>query len=52
MVIQHGVNQGLLTTLLSFTNPGDEILIPETGYPIFQKLAPALKVIPKIYKLK
>lgn len=52
VVIQHGANQGLLATLLAFTNPGDQILVPETGYPIFQQLAPALKVTPRSYKLK
>lgn len=35
IVIQHGVNQGLLVALQSFTNPGDEILVPEVGYPLF-----------------
>lgn len=51
MTIQHGVNQGLLVTLMSFTNPGDEILVPEIGYPIFEKLAPALNVKVVHYKL-
>lgn len=35
VIIQHGANQGLLSALMSFTNPGDEILVPEIGYPIF-----------------
>lgn len=35
VVIQHGANQGLLSALMSFTNPGDDILVPEIGYPIF-----------------
>lgn len=52
VVIQHGVNQGLLATIMAFTNPGDEILVPETGYPIFDKLAPSLGVKVLHYKLK
>ena len=52
VTIQHGVNQGLLATLMAFTNPGDEILVPEIGYPIFEKLAPALFVKPVHYPLR
>ena len=51
VVIQHGANQSLFCALLSFTNPGDDILVPEFGYPIFQKLAPALNVNLIKYKL-
>lgn len=28
VVIQHGANQSLFCALLSFTNPGDNILVP------------------------
>jgi aspartate/methionine/tyrosine aminotransferase len=52
ITIQHGVNQGLYVILMSFTNPGDEILVPEIGYPIFEKLAPGLGVKVVHYKLK
>lgn len=37
---------------MSFTNKGDEILVPEIGYPIFEKLAPSLGVKVLHYKLK
>lgn len=35
ILINHGMNQGLLTSLWAFTNAGDEILVPEIGNPIF-----------------
>ena len=52
VVIQHGANQGLFCAILSFTNPGDDILVPEFGYPIFEKIAPALNVNLIKYKLR
>ena len=52
VVIQHGANQGFFCAILSFTNPGDGILVPEFGYPIFEKIAPALNVNLIKYKLR
>lgn len=52
MIIHHGVNQGLLSVLMAFTNPGDEILVPETGYPFFKDVGPSLGVNAIPYKLK
>lgn len=41
-----------MNVLMAFTNPGDEILVPEIGYPVFEKLAPAIQVKVHHYKLK
>ena len=35
VLIHHNANQALMNILMAFTNPGDEILVPEIGYPIF-----------------
>jgi aspartate/methionine/tyrosine aminotransferase len=50
--INHGVNMGLLAILMAFTNEGDEVLVPEVGYPFFQDLCPAMKRVAVPYKLK
>jgi aspartate/methionine/tyrosine aminotransferase len=50
--VNHGVNMGLLAVLLAFTNEGDEILVPELGYPFYQDVCPALKRKAVPYKLK
>lgn len=42
---------GLLTVLMAFTNEGDEILVPETGYPFFQDVCPSMNRIAIPYKL-
>lgn len=50
--INHGVNMGLLSVIMSLTNEGDEVLVPEIGYPFYHDVCPALgrKAVP--YKLK
>jgi len=52
IMINHGANMGLLGALLAFTNEGDEILVPEIGYPFFKDVCPAMKRVAKTYKLK
>lgn len=47
-----GVNQGLLYVLLIVCNPGDNILVPELGYPIFDQIAPRFGVSVRKYALK
>ena len=46
--INHGVNMGLLAVFMALTNEGDEVLVPEIGYPFFHDLCPALgrKAVP------
>lgn len=43
---------GLLSVLIAFTNEGDQILVPEIGYPFFTDLCPAMKRKAIPYKLK
>jgi tyrosine aminotransferase len=42
---------GLFYLLLSICNPGDNILVPEPGYPFYHNLAPAMQVEARIYNL-
>jgi aspartate/methionine/tyrosine aminotransferase len=49
--INHGVNMGLLGCLQAFTNEGDEILVPELGYPFYKDVCPAMKRVAVPYKL-
>ncbi len=51
VVITHGANMGLFYLLLSICNPGDNILVPEPGYPFYHNLAPAMQVEARIYNL-
>lgn len=50
--INHGVNMGLLAAFLALTNEGDEVLVPEIGYPFYQDLCPAMKRKAIPYRLK
>ncbi len=50
--LNHGVNMGLLNVLMAFVNSGDEILVPEMGYPFFTNVCPALGVKAVPYKLR
>lgn len=45
VIITHGANMGLFIALMSITNPGDNILVPEPGYPFFHKTAPVEHLI-------
>jgi len=40
VILTHGANMGLFNLLLSILNPGDNILVPEPGYPFFHLTAP------------
>lgn len=51
VIMTHGFNMALYTTIISTTNSGDNILVPETSFPLFQKSAPALGVEARKYKL-
>ena len=46
--INHGVNMGLLAVFMALTNEGDEVLVPEIGYPFYHDVCPALgrKAVP------
>lgn len=49
VILSHGANMGLFIALMSITNPGDNILVPEPGYPFFDKNGPVIKHFIKIY---
>lgn len=35
VILTHGANMGLYLLLLSILNPGDNVLVPEPGYPFY-----------------
>lgn len=39
VIMTHGANMGLFNILLSVLNSGDNILVPEPGYPFFHLTA-------------
>ncbi|KRX05680.1 Pyridoxal phosphate-dependent transferase [Pseudocohnilembus persalinus] len=51
VILTHGVNVGLIHSILCLANEGDNILIPEPSYPFYQKTAKSLNVEAKPYKL-
>jgi aspartate/methionine/tyrosine aminotransferase len=46
IAVTSGASGGLLLTLALYVNPGDEILVPDPGYPGYRHMARALKVSP------
>jgi aspartate/methionine/tyrosine aminotransferase len=48
-IITHGGKPILFFTLLSCTNPGDEVLIPDPGYPIYSTSVRFLGGVPVTY---
>lgn len=51
VILSHGANMGLFISLMSITNPGDNVLVPEPGYPFFHKNGPSVGVEARSYKL-
>lgn len=49
VIMTHGANMGLYIALMSITNPGDNILVPQPGYPFFKNTAPVTYNYEKIY---
>lgn len=52
VVILPGANSGIYWTIRVLANPGDEILIPDPGFPSFDAAARAAGAIPIPYSLK
>ncbi len=46
-----GSKEGIMLTSLAFLNPGDEVLIPQPGYPTYQAVTQLVEAIPKFYPL-
>jgi tyrosine aminotransferase len=40
VILTSGVNMGLLYCLNAICNPGENILVPDLGYPFYDNLAP------------
>jgi LL-diaminopimelate aminotransferase len=47
-----GSKEGILHISLAFLNPGDQVLIPDPGYPTYAAVSKMIGAIPKIYKLE
>lgn len=47
----HGANIGLLHSILTIVNSGENILIPEPSYPFYQKIAKAMGIDARPYRL-
>jgi len=47
-----GSKEGIMHISMAFLNPGDEVLIPNPGYPTYQAVAKLLEAKPVFYDLK
>jgi len=46
-----GSKEGIMLVSMAFLNPGDEVLIPQPGYPTYQAVTQLLEAQPKFYSL-
>ena len=46
-----GSKEGIMHISLAFLNPGDEVLIPNPGYPTYLSVTKLVEAIPKFYNL-
>jgi aminotransferase len=46
-----GSEEALFTTLLAFVDPGDEVLVPDPGYPAYPNVARLAGGVPVVYRL-
>lgn len=46
-----GSKEGIMHISMAFLNPGDEVLIPDPGYPTYQAVTHLVGAIPRTYKL-
>lgn len=51
-MITSGVNFGLYYIFIASCEPGQNILVPECGYPFYDMIAPSFGVGVRKYKLK
>ncbi len=52
VAVTTGAAGGLFTALMALVDPGDEILIPNPGWPTYPAMAHAVYATPKFYPLK
>jgi aspartate/methionine/tyrosine aminotransferase len=46
-----GSKEGIMLTSMAFLNEGDEVLIPNPGYPTYAAVTKLLNAVPKLYNL-
>lgn len=46
-----GSKEGIMHISMAFLNPGDEVLIPNPGYPTYASVTNLLQAVPKMYNL-
>lgn len=51
VIITSGANMGLLYCLMAFCEEGDNILVPEFGYPFYTDVAKSLGIGARQYRL-
>lgn len=47
-----GSKEGIMHISMAFLNPGDEVLIPNPGYPTYTSVTKLVEALPKYYNLK
>jgi len=47
-----GSKEGILHISMAFLNPGDEVLIPNPGYPTYLSVTKLVEAVPVLYELK
>ena len=47
-----GSKEGILHISMAFLNPGDEVLIPDPGYPTYASVTKLVEAVPRTYDLK
>ncbi|MGB5821559.1 MAG: aminotransferase class I/II-fold pyridoxal phosphate-dependent enzyme [Saonia sp.] len=47
-----GSKEGIMHISMAFLNPGDEVLIPDPGYPTYTSVTKLIGAVPKTYDLK
>lgn len=47
-----GSKEGIMHISMAFLNPGDEVLIPNPGYPTYTSVSKLVGAVPKYYNLK
>ena len=52
VVVTVGSQEALFATLLALTDPGDEVLLPDPGYPAYPTVARLVGAVPRGYPLR
>lgn len=52
LVVTHGAVSGLMSAMMAVLNPGDEILLPDPGWPNWEMMALSIGAVPRRYRLE